>query len=160
MTPLSDLFSLRGRVALVTGASSGIGRMMALTLAEGGAAVVLLARNVQRLDQTAGEIRAAGGQAERVVCDVGSRDQLASAAERSAAAFGAPDILVNAAGVNPRPLVENITAEMWDEVMAVNLDAPFFLAQLLVPAMRARRWGRIINISSQQAIRAFNNSGA
>jgi NAD(P)-dependent dehydrogenase (short-subunit alcohol dehydrogenase family) len=160
MTPLSELFSLRGKVALITGASSGIGRMMALTLAEAGAAVVLLARNRERLDEAVSEIRQAGGQAERLACDVGNRDELARAAAQSAAAFGAPDILVSAAGVNPRPLVENITPEIWDEVMAVNLDAPFFLAQALVPAMRARRWGRIINISSQQAIRAFNNSGA
>jgi gluconate 5-dehydrogenase len=134
--------------------------MMALTLSEAGAAVVLLARNAQRLDAAVTEIRKAGGSAERLACDVGDRNQLDRAAEQSAAAFGAPDILVNAAGVNPRPLVEDITRQMWDEVMAVNLDAPFFLAQRLVTAMRARRWGRIINVSSQQAIRAFNNSGA
>jgi gluconate 5-dehydrogenase len=160
MISLQDLFSLRGKVALVTGASSGIGHVMAQTLAEGGAAVVLLARDQTRLDACAASIRAAGGRAHALACDVGDRARLLAAAAAAAQPFGAPDILVNAAGVNPRPLVEAITPQTWDEVMAVNLDAPFFLAQQLAPAMRARRWGRIINISSQQAVRAFNNSGA
>lgn len=160
MIPLTELFSLRGKVALVTGASSGIGRLMAATLAEAGAAVVLVARNAQRLEQAAADIRGAGGRAHAIAGDVGARGELDRLAETASAAFGAPDILVSAAGVNPRPPVEDVTRETWDEVMAVNLDAPFFLAQRLAPAMRARRWGRIINISSQQAVRAFNNSGA
>ena len=160
MIPLAQLFSLSGKVAVITGASSGIGRLMAATLAEAGAAVVLVARNAARLEESAAAIRAAGGRVEIHPCDVGSRDELDRLAERAPGYFGAPDIVVSAAGVNPRPLVEHITREMWDEVMAVNLVAPFFLAQRLVPAMRARGWGRIINISSQQAIRAFNNSGA
>jgi len=160
MTPLAELFSLSGKVALVTGASSGIGRLMALTLAEAGAAVVLVARDLGRLDAAARQIRDAGGRAHPLPCDVGDRDRLDRAARDAAEPFGAPDILVSAAGVNPRPPVENITRPIWDEVMAVNVDAPFFLAQRLAPAMRARRWGRIINISSQQAISAFNNSGA
>jgi gluconate 5-dehydrogenase len=160
MLPLQELFSLAGRVALVTGASSGIGRLMAATLAEAGAAVVLLGRDGARLQAAAAEILAAGGRARALPCDVARRDELEAAATQAALPFGAPDILVNAAGVNPRPPVEAITAQTWDEVMAVNLDAPFFLAQRLVPAMRARGWGRIINISSQQAVRAFNNSGA
>jgi gluconate 5-dehydrogenase len=134
--------------------------MMAQTLAEAGAAVVLVARDQTRLTECAEVIRAAGGCAHCIACDVGNREQLSAAAAAAAHPFGAPDILISAAGVNPRPLVEAITAQIWDEVMAVNLDAPFFLAQQLVPAMRARRWGRVINISSQQAVRAFNNSGA
>lgn len=160
MLPVSDLFSLAGKTALVTGASSGIGRLMAQTLAEAGAAVVLLARNAARLEACAEGIRVAGGRAHWIACDVGDRAQLVTAVTTAAQPFGAPDILVSAAGVNPRPPVEAITPQIWDEVMAVNLDAPFFLAQHLAPAMRARRWGRIINLSSQQAMRAFNNSGA
>ena len=160
MLPVSELFSLAGKIALVTGASSGIGRLMAQTLAEAGAAVVLLARNAARLEACAEGIRVAGGRAHWIACDVSDRAQLAAAVTTAAQPFGAPDILVSAAGVNPRPPVEAITPHIWDEVMAVNLDAPFFLAQHLAPAMRARRWGRIINISSQQAVRAFNNSGA
>jgi gluconate 5-dehydrogenase len=160
MLPLPELFSLSGKVALVTGASSGIGRMMAATLAEAGAAVVLLARDSARLEEAVRQILSAGGRAQALRCDLAERARLDRAADQAAAAFGAPDILVNAAGVNPRPPVESITREMWDAVMAVNVDAAFVLAQRLVPAMRARRWGRIINLSSQQAIRAFNNSGA
>jgi gluconate 5-dehydrogenase len=160
MLPLSELFSLQGRVAVVTGASSGIGRMMAQTLAEAGAGVVLVGRDAGRLEACARDIRAAGGRAHCLACDVGDRAQLAAMAAASAQPFGAPDIVISAAGVNPRPLVEAITPQIWDEVMAVNLDAPFFLAQQLAPAMRRKGWGRIINFSSQQAIRAFNNSGA
>jgi gluconate 5-dehydrogenase len=160
MLPLAQLFSLEGKAALVTGASSGIGRLMAETLAEAGAAVVLLARDEGRLNGAAERIRATGGRAHAIRCDVSQREALDRAAAEAAAPFGAPDILVNAAGVNPRPLVENITRPIWDEVMAVNVDAPFFLAQRLAPAMRVKRWGRIINISSQQAVRAFGNSGA
>jgi len=160
MIPLTELFSLSGKIALVTGASSGIGRLMAATLAEAGASVVLVARNPDRLEEAAAAIRAAGGKAQAHACDVGDRGALDRLADEAPKHFGDPDILVSAAGVNPRPLVENITPQTWDEVMAVNLDAPFFLAQRLAPAMRARRWGRLINISSQQAVRAFNNSGA
>ena len=160
MLSLQELFSLNGRVALVTGASSGIGRIMALTLAEGGAAAVLLGRERGRLEAAAREIRDSGGRAETLVCDLREHDQVEKAAQQAAVAFGPPDILVNAAGVNHRPLVEDITREMWEETMAINLDAPFFLAQRLAPSMRAKGWGRVINVSSQQAIRAFNNSGA
>lgn len=160
MPSLPELFSLSGRVALVTGASSGIGRMMAATLADAGAGVVLVARDPARLQEAEAEIRDGGGEARALRCDLADRDQLDRVVDQAAAAFGAPDILVNAAGINPRPPVADITREMWDAVMAVNVDAAFFLAQRLAPAMRTRRWGRIINVSSQQAIRAFNNSGA
>ena len=160
MLSLPELFSLQGKVALVTGASSGIGRLMAATLAEGGAAVVLLARDRARLDEAVRQCQESGGRASALVCDLRHRERVEQAAQESAQPFGAPDILVNAAGVNHRPLVEDITREMWDETMAINLEAPFVLAQRLAPAMRAKGWGRIINVSSQQAIRAFNNSGA
>ena len=139
MLSLTELFSLQGKVAVVTGASSGIGRMMAQTLAEAGAAVVLVARDPGRLQACADGIRAAGGRAHCLPCDVGDRTRLAAAADAAAAPFGAPDIVISAAGVNPRPLVEAITPEIWDEVMAVNLDAPFFLAQRLAPAMRRKQ---------------------
>jgi len=135
---LSELFSLDGRVAVVTGGSSGIGRAMARALAGAGARVVLVARGHDALAQTAERQR-------------GARE--------AAAAFGEPDILVNSAGINLRPPLGALTAGEWDLTMAVNLTAPFLLGQRFGPAMAGRGWGRIINIASQQAIRAFGHSG-
>src|SRR5690242_2274176 len=140
------LFRLEGRVALVTGASSGIGRAIAQALASAGARVVLMARRVAELEAARSEIEGAGGEAAIVACDLGDRDALAAGAAATAQPFGAPDILVNAAGINLRAPMLDVTSETWDRTLAVNLDAPFFLAQKLVPAMIARGWGRIINI--------------
>jgi len=155
-----SLFSLDGRVALVTGASSGIGRTIALTLAEAGARVVLVARRAAELGATRETIAAAGGKAAVLHCDVADRGALASCADAAAQAFGAPDIVVNAAGINIRKPMLELTADDWDRTMRLNLDAPFFLSQRLVPAMIERGWGRIINIASLQSVRAFANSGA
>jgi NAD(P)-dependent dehydrogenase (short-subunit alcohol dehydrogenase family) len=153
--PLAELFSLDGRVALVTGASSGIGRALACTLAEGGASVCLLARRESELEALAGEIHARGGRAAAIACDLADRAALAPAVERAVARYGAPDILVNAAGINPRRPIEAVTAGDWDATIELNLSVPFFLAQRLAPAMCARGWGRIVNIASLQSVRAF-----
>lgn len=157
MTRVAELFGLGGRVAVVTGASSGIGREIALALASAGAAVVLVARGIASLEDTRGAIEAAGGRAACVSCDLAKREALASCAAAGAGAFGAPDILVNAAGINPRKPMAEVTGADWDATLAVNLDAPFFLAQKLAPAMVAKGWGRIINIASLQSVRAFAN---
>ena len=155
-----SLFGLAGRVAVVTGGSSGLGRTIAETLAGAGAAVVLVARGRAALEDAAAGIRAAGGQADVVPADLADRGAIAACAQAASRAFGAPDILVNAAGVNiRRPMLELTTAD-WDTTMAVNLAAPFLLAQALAPAMLARGWGRIINVTSLQAMRAFGDSGA
>ena len=156
---LDSLFSLDGRIALVTGGSSGIGHGMARALALAGARVVLLARGEERLAQAAAAIRSAGGTAAWVRADLADRAAAQRAAEESVAEHGEPDILVNAAGANPRPPLGEQTLEQWDEVMAVNLTAPFVLGQRFGPAMAQRGWGRIINVASQQALRAFGNSG-
>jgi NAD(P)-dependent dehydrogenase (short-subunit alcohol dehydrogenase family) len=153
--PLAELFSLRDRVALVTGASSGIGRALATTLAEAGAAVCLLARREADLAALAREITGRGGRAAPIGCDLADRAAVPAAVDRAAASFGPPDILVNAAGINPRRPVEAVTARDWDATLEINLSAPFFLAQRLAPAMCARGWGRIINIASLQSVRAF-----
>ncbi len=156
---LERLFSLSGRVAVVTGGSSGIGRGIALALGQAGASVVLIARDQDRLAGCAAELRAAGARAEWVGADLADRAALASAAGQAAGCFGPPDILVNCAGVNLRPPLGELTLADWDLTMAVNLTAPFLLGQEFGPGMAARGFGRIINITSQQAERAFGNSG-
>ena len=156
---LAELFSLDGRVAVVTGGSSGIGEEMARALALAGARVVLVARDASRLGEAADQMKAAGGEAAWVSADLADRAEVSRAAEEAAAAFGAPDILVNCAGVNLRPPLDSLTINDWDLTMAVNLTAPFLLGQRFGPSMAARGWGRIINVTSQQAQRAFGNSG-
>ena len=158
--PAPDLFSLDGRVALVTGASSGIGREIASALAEAGAAVILVARREAQLESARADIARVGGRAAVLAADLADRAALRAAAARAPGFFGAPDILVNASGINVRkPLLELSEAD-WDAVLSINLDAPFFLAQALAPAMIERGWGRIINIASLQSVRAFTMGAA
>jgi gluconate 5-dehydrogenase len=156
---LTDLFSLSDRVAVVTGGSSGIGRAIALALGQAGASVVIVARNPANLAETVAELTAAGCTAAAVSADLADRAELARAADDAQDALGPPDILVNCAGVNIRPPLGELTTEEWDRLMAVNLTAPFLLGQRYGKQMAARGWGRIINITSQQADRAFANSG-
>ena len=157
--PTRDLFSLAGRVALVTGANSGIGGAIAAAYAEAGAAVVLVARREPELLAAVEAIRSAGGKAAHIACDLGERESLHACALRAPQSFGAPDIVVNAAGINVRKPMLDVTEEDWDRVLAVNLEACFFLPQRLAPAMIAQGWGRIINIASLQSVRAFANGG-
>ena len=132
---------------------------MARALALAGARVMLLARGEEALGRAAAAIRAAGGTADWVRADLADPAAAQRAAEETVAAYGEPDILVNAAGANPRPPLGDQTLEQWGDVMAVNLTAPFVLGQRFGPAMARRGWGRIINVASQQAVRAFGNSG-
>ncbi|MEU5180504.1 SDR family NAD(P)-dependent oxidoreductase [Streptomyces longwoodensis] len=156
---LSDLFSLDGRVALVTGGSSGIGRAVAEALARAGARVVIVARREAELAKTVGEMEALGARAAWVSADLGTRAGVRAAAEEAVGAFGEPDILVNSAGVNLRPPMGEVGEDVWDTTLAVNLEAPFLLGERFGPGMAERGFGRIIHISSQQAHRAFVQSG-
>ncbi|MEU3510737.1 SDR family oxidoreductase [Streptomyces longwoodensis] len=156
---LSDLFSLDGRVALVTGGSSGIGRAVAEALARAGARVVIVARREAELVKTVGELAALGAGAAWVSADLGTRAGVRAAAEEAVGAFGEPDILVNSAGVNLRPPMGEVGDDVWDTTLAVNLEAPFLLGERFGPGMAERGFGRIIHISSQQAHRAFVQSG-
>ncbi|MGD3107087.1 SDR family NAD(P)-dependent oxidoreductase [Streptomyces sp. YGL11-2] len=157
---LDALFSLTGRRALVTGGSSGIGRAIAEALGRAGAEVVLMARREGPLRAAAGELRAAGCAVGWVAADLGDRDALREGAAEAVRRFGEPDILVHAAGVNPRPPMGELSTADWDRTMAVNLDAAFLLGQRFGPGMADRGWGRILHIASQQSVRAFGNSGA
>lgn len=149
------LFDLAGRTAVVTGANSGIGREIALALAEAGAAVVLVARREAELVEAKRAVEAGGGRAAALPADLADRAALRAAAASAPSFFGDPDILVNAAGINRRGALLEITEADWDATLAVNLAAPFFLAQALAPAMLRRGWGRIINLASLQSLRAF-----
>jgi len=148
---LTPDFSVSGRVACVTGASSGLGATIAQALAEGGAKVVGVARR-------AGEIAAwaaTGGEVTPVSGDLADLDAIPDIARRIAEPYGAPDILVNAAGINTREPADEVTRDGWQTTIDLNLSSPFFLAQALVPAMKAKGWGRILNIASLQTERAF-----
>jgi len=155
-----DLFSLAGRTACVTGASSGIGRCIATALVRAGAAVVGVARREALLDAWMGEVQAMGGRTAALAADLSDLAGLSSIAHRVSSLLGAPDILVNAAGLNPRKPADTVAAAEWQRTIDLNLTAPFFLAQALVPAMRTKEWGRIINIASLQSTRAFPNGVA
>lgn len=146
------LFDLTGRVACVTGASSGLGRRVALVLAAAGAHVVGVARRAEALANLQAE---SGDNIDTVVADIAERSRVASLANQVGARFGPPDIVVHAAGVNTREPADEVTADGWDQTLALNLSAPFFLSQALVPAMKVKGWGRIVNFASLQTTRAF-----
>ena len=146
------LFDLSGKVALITGASSGLGRRAAIVLEAAGARVVGVARRADALDSLCEEI---GPCASGVVADVAARHAIPQLAADISAPFGPPDIVLHAAGVNARQAADDVTANGWDQTLALNLSAPFFLSQALVPAMQAKGWGRIVNFASLQATRAF-----
>ncbi|MEV0094246.1 SDR family oxidoreductase [Streptomyces sp. NPDC050738] len=155
---LESQFGLTGRTALITGGNSGIGLEIARALAGAGARVILLARNEARLQEAATALKPA--DVSWISADLASRAELHAAADEVESRFGAPDILVTSAGVNPRPPMDELTEDDWDTTLAVNLTAPFLLGQRFGPGMAARGWGRIIHLASQQSIRAFGNSGA
>ncbi len=156
---LADLFGLHGRTAIVTGGSSGIGRGIATALAKAGAATVIVARGADRIDRTVEELVADGCRAAGVPGDLSTRDGIRAVADDAVRPFGEPDILVNSAGINIRPPLIEITEADWDATMTVNALAPFLLGQRFAPAMAKRGYGRLIHISSQQAHRAFVDSG-
>ena len=139
---------VEGRVALVTGASQGIGRACALVLAEAGAKVALCARNEEKLEQLAGEINGKGGDAAAFKMDVGSEEEIKAGAKAAIARFGKVDILVNNAGITRDGLMLRMKRADWDAVLSTNLTGTFLLTQALLSPMLKARWGRIINITS------------
>ena len=139
---------LDGRVALVTGASQGIGRACALALAQAGAAVALAARNEPKLAETADQIRSAAGQAETFKIDVSSEDDIKSGIKAVIAKLGKLDILVNNAGITRDQLAMRMKRADWDAVINTNLTGAYLCSQQALSSMLRQRWGRIINITS------------
>jgi 3-oxoacyl-[acyl-carrier protein] reductase len=140
--------NISGRVALVTGASQGIGRSCALKLASSGATVALAARNQEKLDELAREITAAGGKAAAFPVDVSDEAQIKSACKAAITQFGKIDILVNNAGITRDQLVMRMKRADWDAVLSTNLTSAYLSIQQVIGSMLKQRWGRIINIAS------------
>lgn len=149
---MSALFDITGKVACVTGASSGLGRRAATLLAGAGAKVVGVARRTEDLNDWRLNTH---GDTASLTADLSDRSAISEVAQKVAEPFGPVDILINAAGINTRQNADEVTDEGWDMTLNLNLAAPFFLAQALVPGMKTRGWGRIINFASLQSRRAF-----
>jgi 3-oxoacyl-[acyl-carrier protein] reductase len=143
-----SMTTLDGRIALVTGASQGIGRACALELAKAGATVALAARNEARLAEAVTEIEAAGGQAAAFALDIASEESIKTAAKAVLDQFGKVEILVNCAGIIRDDLMMKMKRADWDDVLATNLTGAFLLTQAVLRAMLKNRWGRVINITS------------
>jgi 3-oxoacyl-[acyl-carrier protein] reductase len=140
--------NLSGRVALVTGASQGIGQACVLKLASAGAAVALAARNREKLDGVAAQIAASGGKAAVFQLDVADEEQIKAVVKGAIAELGKVDILVNNAGITRDQLVMRMKRADWDAVIHTNLTSAYLCIQQVIPGMLKQRWGRIINVTS------------
>ena len=164
-TPAPDhIFSLAGKTALVSGGGSGLGGFMARTLSEAGARVYLVGRREAVLKTALADLQKAGGEGKMFPIDLTAKGAAVKLYQRvldenknDPADEGMPDIIVNAAGINPRIAADDISEEDWCHAIHLNLNVPFLLARAFVPPMRRRGWGRIINIASLQSYRAFAN---
>ncbi|MCX6638181.1 MAG: SDR family NAD(P)-dependent oxidoreductase [Acidobacteria bacterium] len=139
---------LQGRVALVTGSSRGLGKAMALALGGAGASLALVARDEEALKAAAAEARKLGAAAEVFVCDVAGEASVLELEKHVIARFGRLDILINNAGINIRKDVTEFALDEWNSVIATNLTSAFLMCRSFVPHMKARRWGRIVNLCS------------
>ena len=145
----SNLFDLTGRAALVTGGSRGLGKAMATIFAESGAAAVISSRHENELQAAAAEIRGkTAARVEYVVADMTRREDVQRLADAAVAAMGKIDILVNNAGANVPQVIDQIRDEDWDRLVELNLTSCMALTRAIVPGMKERRWGRVIQISS------------
>jgi len=140
--------SLKGKVAVITGASKGLGKAMALALAEAGARLALVSRNEKQLNAVAEEAQALGGPAKVFVADVTQEDQVAKIERDIVAAYGGVQILINNAGINIRKTITEFTLEEWNSVMNTNLTSVFLMCRAFVPHMKGHSYGRILNMTS------------
>ncbi len=157
----SNLFDLRGKVALVTGGSKGLGLAMARGFAEAGADVVISSRHADELEKAIPQILdSTGTKAKFCVADMTQRSDVAKLAKSAIEAFGRVDILINNAGSNVPEPVENMTDEKWDQIVELNLSSCMSLSRALIPQMKSRKWGRIIHISSIMGLVSKAGRGA
>lgn len=147
-----NLFDLTGKVAVVTGASSGLGADAARAYAEYGADVALLARRLDRLESLAAEIEKTGRRALAIACDVSDEESVKAAVKQVIDHFGKADILLNDAGVAVPGTVEEIEAGDWDRAMAINVKGMYLMCKYIVPHMRKQKYGKIVNIASINAV--------
>jgi NAD(P)-dependent dehydrogenase (short-subunit alcohol dehydrogenase family) len=143
--------TIEGKLALITGASRGLGRAMAVALAEAGANLVLVSRDRQKLEETAAEVRKAGAQAHVFTADVAREDEVARLEQEVASAAGRIDILINNAGINVRKNITDFTLAEWTSVIDTNLTSVFLLCRAFVPHMKGKGYGRIVNMTSIMA---------
>ena len=142
---------LEGRIALITGASRGLGRAMAVALAQGGAKLALVARDKDKLEETAAEVVAAGSEARIFIADVAREADVERLKHEVAQAYGHVDILINNAGINNRKHLVDFTLEEWQLVMDTNVTSVFLMCRAFIPMMKGRGYGRIINMTSIMA---------
>lgn len=147
---------MKNKVALITGASSGIGRAAAYKFAEEGAQVVAVARRADRLAEVAAEIQSKGSVCKTIAADVTQESNIERIVRETVAAFGGIDVLINAAGIIANGTVENTNLQAWDDMFNVNVRAPFYLTQRALPHLIERK-GNVVNVSSVTGIRAFPN---
>jgi 3-oxoacyl-[acyl-carrier protein] reductase len=151
---------LEGQVAIITGGGTGIGRGIALALAEEGVRPVICGRRMDRLQETLAAIREAGGEGLAVQADVSQQPDVERVVAKAVESFRSIDILVNNAGIGGEDSIHEQELADWDQVMAVNLRGPFLMARAVLPSMRRQRRGHIINISSESGLEYYEGSGA
>lgn len=157
MPTLNELFSLAGRVAIVTGGSRGLGQEMAEGLAEAGASIMLCARRDQWLTPTINEMRGRGFRVDGMLCDVSKEAEVHAVVDKTVATYGKVDILINNAGVTWAAEPEEMPLDRWQKVVDVNLTGAFLFAQAAGRDMLKRDWGRIINVASIAGLHASVN---
>lgn len=149
---MGNMFDLAGKVAVVTGASSGLGADAALAYAEAGADVALLARRIEKLESVKAEIEKAGRRAIAVQCDVTNEESVKNAIQTVLNTFGKIDILLNNAGIAVRGGVHELTEEDWNKAFDTNVKGIFFASKYVIPNMKERGYGKIVNVASVNAI--------
>lgn len=154
----NKLFDLSGKTALITGGSSGLGEAISIALGLSGAKIAIASRREEQLNGAIKRLNDQGIIASPFVANLSELEQSNNLAQKVLKQLDRVDILVNAAGINLRESFEQVSAESWQEQLNLQLGAPFFLTQALAPQMKARNWGRIINIASVQSYRALPNS--